>query len=261
MPNEKSFLRLTMGNCRATNTYIAQLDEINKLVKHMTHYETQKLLELSFAAYRVNKGYVKQTRRYSEGQPTTFANKELIAYTAHGEWKPDDFVALEVTDADRAAKVAADKHMRRYTMLAMGDLPDFEKDLFEAYCSETQPVGRLGLLAYLPAFVDREIENKIYKQRIKTEFGESKHLEVDRLEPTEVEILKVIHFSASIDYDAAYMHFGAIGKDLVCFTKKEKYAVGKTYDIVGRVKSKDKERDSGLPMTKLNYVKIKEQEV
>ena len=41
-------------------------------------YPTQKLIELAYAAYRVNKGYEKSTRRYSEDQPTTFSNKELI---------------------------------------------------------------------------------------------------------------------------------------------------------------------------------------
>ena len=230
----------------------------------MTDYPTQELLLLSFSAYRVNKGYEKTTRRHSESPPT-FSNKELIAYTISSRYEqspfiPEDFTPLKVTEADKKAKESADKHMRRYTMLAMGDLPDFESDLFSAYSSERMPIGRIGLLAYLPAFVDREIEAKMYKQRLKNEFEQSKYILHNITEATDVEILKVIPLNNAI-YDApAFLHFGCIGKDLVCFSKKEKFAVGKTYEIVGKIKGQDKERDSGLPMTRLNYVKVRNAE-
>ena len=102
--------------------------------------------------------------------------------------------------------------------------------------------------------------NKEYKLRLKTEFAESKHLRGDRLEPTEVEILKVIPLNSDF-MEAAFMHFGAIGKDLVCFTVKNKYAVGDTYDIVARIKGEDLERESNTPMTRLNYVKLRKQEI
>ena len=32
--------------------------------------------------------------------------------------------------------------------------------------------------------------------------------------------------------EPAYLHFGAIGKDLVCFTKKEKFSIWKTISVV-----------------------------
>ena len=57
------------------------------------------------------------------------------------------------------------------------------------------------------------------------------------------------------------MHFGAIGNDLVCFTQKQMYAVGDTYDIVARIKKGDLERDTNTPMTRLNYVKLRKQEI
>jgi|DEB0MinimDraft_6_1074348.scaffolds.fasta_scaffold00028_42 hypothetical protein len=250
-----------MDNSPAIISYKAQLGKIKAQIKQMTTYPTQHLIELAYAAYRINKGYIKQTRRYSEGQPTTFSNKEMITFTAHSDWKPEDFVPLKVTDADRAAKVAGDKHMRRYTMLAMGNLPDFEADLFAAYSSSEMPIGRVGLVAYLPAFIERQVAEKVYKQRIKTEFAESKHLVGDRIEPSEVEILKVIPLNNDFYGEPAYLHFGAIGKDLVCFTVKQMYAVGDTYDIVARIKGEDLERDSKTPMTRLNYVKLRKQEI
>jgi len=221
-------------------------------------YSTQDLIHLAYAAYRINGDYVKHTKRYSEGQSTTFSNKELITFTAHSEWQPEDFVALTVTDEDRKAKIAGDKHMRRYTMLAMGDLPDFEANLFSAYSSERMPITRAGMLAYLPAFIDRQVADKLYKQRLKTDFADSKHLK--SFEPTEVEILRVIPLSSDF-YDKAYMHFGAVGKDLVCFTVKQAYSVGETYNIVAKIKKEDAERETGAPMTRLNYVKLRKQEI
>lgn len=252
---------MTIENSPAIVSYKRNLGTIKALIKKMTTHNTQHLIELAYAAYRVNKDYVKQTRRYSEGQPTTFANKELIAFTLENGFKPEDFIPLTITDEDREAKKAGDKHMRRYTMLALGDLPDFEADLFAAYSSEEMPIGRVGLIAYLPAFIERQVKDKVYKQRIKTEFADSKHLVGDKLEPTEVEILKVIPLNNDWISEPAYMHFGAIGKDLVCFTLKQLYSVGSNYDIVARVKGQDFERDTKTPMTRLNYVKLRKQEI
>jgi|TARA_B100000927_G_C16431482_1_gene455760 hypothetical protein len=228
---------------------------------------TKEVIELAYAAYRVNKGYEKLTRRHSESPPT-FANKELIALTITSTYNPDqfvpeDFTPLVVTEADREAVETGTKHMRRYTLLAMGDLPQFESDLFAAYSSNEIPIGRIGLLAYLPAFVDREVEAKVYKQRMKTEFADSAYIGLanDKLEPSEVEILKIIPLTNYDFGEPAYLHFGAIGKDLVCFTKKEKFSIGQTYQIVGKIKGHDVERETKKPLTRLNYVKMRKREI
>jgi hypothetical protein len=221
-------------------------------------HKTETLLELAFAAHRVNNGYEKQTRRYSEDQPTTFSNKELITFTVQTDsWIPEDFVPLQITEEDRAAKAAADKHMRRYTMLAMGDLPQFESDIFSAYASEVMPVNRVGLIAYLPQFVERELQSKIYKQRMKTEFANSKHLEGNI--QGNCEILKVIRINKDFN-EPFYMHFGAVDGNLVCFARKEGFAEGTVYTISAKVKGQDKERETGLPMTRINYVKLRKTE-
>ena len=238
-------------------------------VVQLLEYPTEKLIELAFAAYRINSGYVKDTRRYSEGQPTTYSNKEIVAYSAahynqYNEkdsvvktWIPSDFIPVKVTDEDRAAKDAADKHMRRYTMLAMGNLSEFENDIFSAYCSEVMPVNRVGLIAYLPEFVNRELQDKMYKERLKKEFADSRYYE-NKVEG-ECEILKVIRVSKEFE-DPFYMHFGAVDGNLICFARKEGFAVGKVYVITAKVKGQDRERETGLPMTRVNYVKLKKTE-
>ena len=233
----------------------------------MQDFPTEKVLELAFAAYRINGGYVKQTQRFSEGQPTVWSNKELVTYSAYyynqkdtesdiKMWIPEDFLALKVTDEDRAAKDRADLHMRRYTMLALGKLSDFENDIFTAYSSEQIPVNRIGLLAYIPQFVDRELEEKTYKARLKADFADSKPINLHTVEDTTVEILKKIPLR---EYETN-LYFGGIGKDLVCFTKKDIHSVGDVFEIRARVRNHDQERETRTPMTRLNYVKLKKVE-
>lgn len=230
----------------------------------MQEFSTDRVLELAFAAYRVNSGYEKQTQRYTEDRPTRYSNKELVIYSAYhynkhdngispDYWIPADFIPVKVTDADLAAKTAAERHMRRYTMLALGNLSDFESDIFTAFSGEKISQNRVGLLAYLPAFVERELKDKEYKGRLKTEFANSAPINLDPIEDKTVEILKVIPLS---EYNM-YLYFGAIGKDLVSFSKKDILEIGERYEIRARVKGHDKERESGLPMTRLNYVKLK----
>ena len=227
-------------------------------VQNTDMHPTEDIIALAYAAYRTNNGYEKTTRRYSEGQPTTWSNKELITFTAKSDWKPEDFVSITVTDEDREAAKQGEKHMRRYSMLALGDLPQFESDLFAAYSAEQTNIGRVGLIAYLPAFIDRELAEKELKLRYKTQFADSANIStVGERITGEVEILKIITLANSFNGGTAYLHFGAIGKDLVCFAKNDIYKVGETFKITAKVKGYDLERNTNLPMTRLNYVKIR----
>jgi hypothetical protein len=232
-------------------------------VVKLLEYPTEKLIELSFAAYRVNNGYVKDTRRYSEDQPTTYSNKEIIAYSAahynqYNEkdsvlktWIPSDFIPVTVTDEDRAAKADADRHMRRYTMLALGNLSDFQQDVFTAYSSERMPVNRVGLIAYLPEFVERELEEKQSNQRLKTEFAESAAID-DKKIIGELEILKRVY---SVNYETFFYTAGFDG-NLVMFSNKFEYKTGEVFGFRANVKGQQTDRDTGLTVNKLNYVKL-----
>ena len=232
-------------------------------VVKLLEYPTEKLIELSFAAYRVNNGYVKDTRRYSEDQPTTYSNKEIIAYSAahynqYNEkdsvlktWIPSDFIPVTVTDEDRAAKADADRHMRRYTMLALGNLSDFQQDVFTAYSSERMPVNRVGLIAYLPEFVNRELEDKIYKGRLKSEFANSSAIKEKKI-IGELEILKRVY---SVNYETFFYTAGFDG-NLVMFSNKFEYKTGEVFGFRANVKGQQTDRDTGLVVNKLNYVKL-----
>ena len=221
-------------------------------------YDTRRILELSFAAQRINNGYVKDTRRFSEGQPTTWSNKEIISFSAAAYYNsnsqpyiPSDFIPIKVTDADYAALASAEKHMRRYTMLVLGNLSDFQADVFAAYASERIAVNRIGLLAYLPQFVERELEEKIYKGRLKTEFANSTAIKEKKI-IGELEILKRVY---SINYET-YFYTAGFNGNLVMFSNKFQYKNSEVFGFKANVKSQQTDRDTGLIVNKLNYVKL-----
>jgi hypothetical protein len=222
-------------------------------------YPTEELLELSFAAHRVNNGYVKNTRRFSEDKPTIYSNKESIQYTIQQNsikhFLPDDFVPLSVTEEDRSAKNKADQYMKRYMLLALGNLSEFHQNIVEAYNSNNVTLNKIGLIAYLPSFVERELQDKIFLTRLKTEFANSQHFE-SNIDGT-VEILSVHRVNSDMFDDPFYVHIGAIEKNLVSFSRKEGLACGCFYNITAKVKRKDYERKCNLPMTNINYVKLK----
>ena len=214
------------------------------------------LLELAFAANRINQGYVKTTRRYSEGQPTTFSNKEIVSFTAahyfdDTTYLPSDFIPVKVVEEDRTALAAAEKHLRRYTMLALGNLNDFQAHIFAAYSQTDTPVNSVGLIAYLPQFVERELEDKIYKGRLKTEFADSAPIK-DKKIIGELEILKRIY---SVNYET-YFYTAGFNGNLVMFSNKFEYKVGKVFGFRANAKSQITDRDSGLTVNKINYVKL-----
>ena len=222
-------------------------------------YDTRRILELSFAAQRINNGYVKDTRRFTEGQPTTWSNKEIISFSAAAYYNssnsstyiPSDFIPIKVTDADYAALANADKHMRRYTLLVLGNLSDFQADVFAAYAGERIAVNRIGLLAYLPQFVERELEEKIYKGRLKTEFANSTAIKEKKI-IGELEILKRVY---SINYET-YFYTAGFNGNLVMFSNKFQYKNSEVFGFKANVKSQQTDRDTGLIVNKLNYVKL-----
>ena len=219
-------------------------------------YNASDVKLLAFAAYRINKGYVKATQRFSENNPTKFSNKEIVKYSleynANNEaYVPSDFIMPKVIDEDHVALAAADKHMRRYTLLGLGDLNDFQADMFEAYSQDELPVNKTGLIAYLPAFVERELEDKMYKRRLKTEFNNSAAIN-DKKIIGELEILKRVY---SVNYETFFYTAGFDG-NLVMFSNKFEYKTGEVFGFRANVKSQQTDRDTGLTVNKINYVKL-----
>ena len=58
--------------------------------------------------------------------------------------------------------------------------------------------------------------------------------------------------------EMAFMYFGSVDGNLVCFTKKDILKTDNFYSLRAKIKGQDTERETGLKMTRLNYVKLKE---
>lgn len=218
-------------------------------------YPTELLLKYSFAAYRTNGyQYVKHTQEYNR----VFSNRDLILRTLKEEyWPPADecggFQKLEVIQSDLDALEEAKVYMRRYTLLSLGNLGQFQRDTYTAYIAETTSEKNIGLVAYFPAFYEREVQDKAYKQTLKQEYSDSQYI-FDKTFENRVKVLKVIPLH---DY-GKYMHVAGVNGNLVSFAIRERYQVDSVVNIRAKIKSQDRERDTGYALTQLNYVKVLE---
>ena len=124
--------------------------------------QTQTALAVAFMADRLNKGYIKETRRFSEDTPTQFANKEIVKYYFNEEhnFTPEDYVKAIPTDEDFDSVDLALTHFKRYSMELLGDgLSDFQKSVFGSIQGPTVAKNQLGLVSYVPELVRREVSD------------------------------------------------------------------------------------------------------
>jgi len=127
-------------------------------------FPLQDALAISFAAFRLRGGYVKDTRRYSEDKPTEHSNKDMVKQH-FGPYKDPDFVDFKANEEDYEGVEIAQKHFRKYTMQLLGDdMTDFQKDVFAVLQMDQVPFAKLGLLAFIPKLVEREIEESKFKK-------------------------------------------------------------------------------------------------
>ena len=125
-------------------------------------------------ADRLNKGYVKETRRFSEDVPTIFANKEIVKFyfAEEDNFTPEDYVKAIPTDEDFDSVDIALNHFKRYSMEILGDkLNDFQKDIFTNVTGEVINKGKLGLISFVPELGSREVEEGQLIKLLRTEFN------------------------------------------------------------------------------------------
>jgi len=120
---------------------------------------TQDALAMACAAQRINGSYVRDTRRFSEDNPTIFSNKEIVKFAfwqGQQDHLPTDYTKPTVTEEDYAQVSEIQKWMKRYVMLGLGDLDDFKRDMIESVSQDTVTVNNLGRVAFVPEFVKRD---------------------------------------------------------------------------------------------------------
>jgi hypothetical protein len=220
----------------------------------------QDMLALAYAAYRVNGNqYIKETRRFSEDVPTQFSNKDLMrmfltqkGHASH--YVPHDYVPFVITEEDYAAIDRARSHFKRYTMEILGDsLNDFQKTVYEAYCAEDIPVNSAGIVAYLPQFVERELEDIAFKKLLRTEYRDSVH--VGAVGDTVEGVVKILRKFYSPQWER-WNYTAALNGNLVSFMNGYEHEVDGMKRIKAKVKGHTKNRMFSVDETRLNYVKL-----
>jgi len=217
---------------------------------------TQEALAMAVAAQRINGGYVKDTRRFSEpDNKTQFANKEIVKFAYHGDpsYLPTDYVRPVPTEEDYVQVAKIQKWMRRYVMLGLGDLDDFKKDMIGAVVQDGVPVNNLGRVAFIPEFVKRDQHESGLKKEIRVEYRNSQYLgkEKDVVEG----VVKILDKRYSQQWES-FNYVAVIDGNLVSFMNKYEHAVGDMKRIKGKVKAQTQNKLFSANETRLNYVKL-----
>ena len=214
-------------------------------------------MAVAFAAYRINKNtYVKHTRRFSEEEnKTQFSNKEIVKYYFRSDWRPTDFVAFEPTAEDYEAVADANKWMKRYVMLGLDDnMEKFKKTMVEITMQDDVSINNLGIIAYLPEFINRDQHENGLKKEIRVEYRDSIHLgkEKDSVEC----VIKILDKRYSTQWESYNYTAVTTGGNLVSFMNKYEHAVGDMKRVKAKVKTQTKNRLFEANETRLNYVKL-----
>lgn len=220
-------------------------------------FPTQEALALAYAAYRRNNNeYVKDTRRFStEGNKPIYSNKELIKYTIEaqeGRWTPDDFEPLVVTEEDYASVEDCRSHFKRYTMLSLGELSDFQKGIFEVVSADVHKQID-GRIAYVPQFVVNERKENALKKAIRVDYRDSQNL--GKVGESVEGVIKILERYWSNQYER-YSYVAVMDGNIVSFMNAHRHDIDTHKRIKAKVKAHRTNRLFSVPETRLNYVKL-----
>ena len=217
---------------------------------------TQEALAMACAAQRINGGYVKDTRRFSEEEnKTQFANKEILKFAYHGDpsYFPTDYVKPTPTEEDYAQVAEIQKWMRRYVMLGLADLDDFKRDMINSVSADVVPVNNLGRIAFIPEFVKRDQHETGLTKEIRIEYRNSQYLgkEKDVVEG----VAKILDKRYSAQWES-YNYTAVIDGNLISFMNKFEHNIGDMKRIKAKVKAQGTNKLFSANETRLNYVKL-----
>ena len=217
---------------------------------------TQEALAMACAAQRINGSYVKDTRRFSEDNPTIFSNKEIVKFAfwqGHADHLPTDYVKPTPTAEDYAQVAEIHKWMKRYVMLGLGEVDDFKRDMINAVSADVVPVNNLGRIAFIPEFVKRDQHETGLTKEIRIEYRDSQYLgkEKDVVEG----VAKILDKRYSQQWES-FNYVAVIDGNLVSFMNKFEHNVGDMKRIKAKVKAQTKNKLFSANETRLNYVKL-----
>lgn len=222
-------------------------------------YPTVDVLAVAYAALRLNDdNYIKAEDHYRGPYGKYFMpNSSLVRFTIEPKsatYLPEQFVPAEVTDEDRKNAEEALSWCKRYTMLCLGKLTSFVEDMVELLIKEEVSSSDFGRIAYAPVFIRNEQSRAQIKKDFRSEIKNSEHIgtKKDNVSGT----LTVIKAVYSKNWGKHFIT-GLINGNLVSFAIDKKLAERDEVIITAKVKDHKTDVDYKVPLTQLNYVKIK----
>tara|TARA_B100000902_G_scaffold115265_1_gene116141 strand:+ start:1157 stop:1855 length:699 start_codon:yes stop_codon:yes gene_type:complete len=220
------------------------------------------ILAASFAAYRINGDYYKDTRRFSEDVPTQFSNKDslILQFVTEETSLPKDWQPMTITNADKTNADESVKWINKeFTLQIMADtLSDYMKSLIHCLNTKELDVSSFGIVAVTPKIFFEGRKKKEVKTAIKTNFSESKHISTIG---SVFEGNFTLHEIKFVDKFTCHVLNGSSEGNLISFFKgfdqtKDLPAEGSTFKIKAKVKRHGENFITKFPETILNYVKI-----
>jgi hypothetical protein len=226
------------------------------------------VLEYAFAAYRVNRGYVKEAGL----DGAVYSNRTIVEYSVKNwindnhtgsaliHWTPNDFNSPEITDEDRQGADQVDEHFKKYMFNSLaGKLNQFENDVYSAICGDEVAITRVVLIAYVPELIIRDRSKWQFEKTVKTEYKNSSFQEIENIEAV-MTVLRAYDFQTH-DYEKVRSVILGYNSNLYQFYDKKRAvdlgSEGKKYHINARIKGQSNEKSTGATITRLNYVKVK----
>lgn len=225
-----------------------------------TEFPVQQVLELSCAAQRINKEYVKQFEAiFSDDNKVMgfkWENRTLIAYTLDSNtFKPFDEVhrppIITATDQDRELAEEIKKYYRRLMFAAVAGENEFLTEVNALLNSENIPLNKLGFIACLPSVFKRDFGRYQVEKKVKQADAEYLAEIGETLVDLDCEVLSV---QRSKNFDAFNVD-AIIDNKMVSWMSKYELKLGPAVIVKAKVKDHTKHWKFENPVTRLNYVK------
>ena len=212
----------------------------------------KEALAVAYAAKQKNPSYIKNGQfDYHKNVWINYSNKDLVRN--HFDLRTDSpSAALDITEADRAEADNALSHFKRYTLLGLGALTEFQNDVAQLVAQEKVSSTELGLIAYLPYLVEREKAQSKAKKVMKKEYSDSTHYgTVGEAFEGIVSILDK-RFIVSV---GRFVYSAGMDGHLFSFWSNLELKPEEDYKIKGKIKGHGEAYKTGHLETSLNYVK------
>ena len=222
-------------------------------------FPLQQVLELSCAAQRVNKDYLKEVESVfdSEGKfmYMKHANKvlvrkalKLVDKSGSVEFAPQD-ISVEAEDTELANEIQ--KYFKRLMFAAVKGENEFQTEVNTLLTLAVVPENKIGFIACLPSVYKRDRANNQIEKRVRTTDKEYLSAIGSSIFDKDCEIVSA---TRSKNFDAWNVD-AIIDNKMVSWFSKQEVKIGPCVVVKGKVKDHNLHWKHQTPVTRLNYVK------